>query len=240
MSIGDKIRLRREQLGLSQTELAKRIGVTQGSIGNYENGVSNPKMELLPKLFEALNTDANYLFGDTVSLHKMEFTYSETIMIQKYRVLDSYGKRAVDDLLCTEHERCTTFHDETIQNEPTISIRHSYYKVSAGTGFSLDEGDNWESIEIPETPESRKADFAITIKGNSMEPVYQDGDVVLVKQQDTVDIGEIGIFLVEGSGYIKKFGGDRLISLNAEYDDILFKEHDPDSIRCFGKVIGRV
>lgn len=63
MTIGDKIRIRREELGFSQVDLAKLIGVTQGSIGNYENGVSNPKMELIPALLKALDVDANYLFG---------------------------------------------------------------------------------------------------------------------------------------------------------------------------------
>ena len=242
MTIGEKIRLRREQLGLSQSELAKRIGVTQGSIGNYENGVSNPKMELLPRLFEALNTDANFLFGETGKLQKMEFTYSETIMIENYRCLDDYGKKAVNDLLKTEYERCTAKADDDETDESFIEIRHSYYKVSAGHGFDLDDGDNWETIKIPDTPEAQRADFALTIKGDSMEPVYRDGDIVLVKEQDTVNVGEIGIFIVDNAGYIKKYGGDRLISLNAKYDDILFKDYDPDSypIRCVGKVIGRV
>lgn len=124
--------------------------------------------------------------------------------------------------------------------EPTIQIKHSYYRVSAGTGFELDEGDNWETIEIPDTPDARKADFAITIKGNSMEPIYFDGNIVLVKQQPAVELGEIGIFDIEDNGYIKKYGGDRLISLNAEYDDIILSDYDEERIHCFGKVIGRV
>ena len=243
MTIGEKIRQRREQLGISQSELAKRIGVTQGSIGNYESGVSNPKMELLPRLFEALNTDANFLFGEASRLQRIEFTYSETVMIENYRCLDDYGKKAVKDLLQTEYDRCTA-QDATGELEesevPMIMIKHSYYKVSAGTGFDLGDGDNWEQISIPDTPEARKASFALTIKGDSMEPVYRNGDIVLIKQQDAVDVGEIGIFILEGAGYIKKYGGDRLISLNAEYEDILLKDYDVDSYRCAGKVIGRV
>ncbi len=47
-----------------------------------------------------------------------------------------------------------------------------------------------------------------------MEPVYYDGDIVLIKSQPAVENGEIGIFIIENSGYIKKYGGDRLISLN--------------------------
>lgn len=63
MEIGDKIRIRREEINISQVELARRIGVTQSAVANYESGLSNPKIELLPKIFEALDVDANYLFG---------------------------------------------------------------------------------------------------------------------------------------------------------------------------------
>ena len=73
-----------------------------------------------------------------------------------------------------------------------------------------------------------------------MEPIYFDGDIVLVKQQPAVELGEIGIFDIEDNGYIKKYGGDRLISLNAEYDDIILSDYDEERIHCFGKVIGRV
>ncbi len=124
--------------------------------------------------------------------------------------------------------------------EPTIKIRHSYYKVSAGTGYNLNDGDQWDTIEVPDTPEANKADFALTISGDSMEPVYYDGDIVLVKSQPAIDNGEIGIFIIEDNGYIKKYGGDKLISLNAKYDDIMFSDYDPDDIRCMGLVIGRI
>ena len=122
----------------------------------------------------------------------------------------------------------------------TIEIRHSYYKVSAGTGYDLDGIDKWDTIDIEDTPEAREADFCLTISGNSMEPVYYDGDIVLISSRPDIDNGEIGIFIIENAGYIKKFGGDRLISLNAEYEDILFSDYDPEEIRCVGLVIGRV
>ena len=122
--------------------------------------------------------------------------------------------------------------------EQLVEIRHSVYKVSAGCGFELDEGDNWETIEISDTPEARRADYALTISGDSMEPVYYDGDIVLVKMQDTVEIGQIGIFILDGSGYIKKYCGDHLVSLNEDYDDIPLSDYE--DVRCSGRVIGRV
>ena len=53
----------------------------------------------------------------------------------------------------------------------------------------------------------------------------ENGDIVLVKEQESIEIGQIGIFTIDNSkGYIKKLGDDRLISLNSDYDDILFKD----------------
>lgn len=120
----------------------------------------------------------------------------------------------------------------------TIQIRSSEYAVSAGTGFTLDDNNQWDVIQVPDTPEARRADYALTITGDSMEPIYHDGDAVLVKEADVIDLGEIGIFVVNGEGYIKKYGGDRLISLNAAYDDIPLEEDN--YIKCCGRVIGRV
>lgn len=81
-----------------------------------------------------------------------------------------------------------------------------------------------------------QAKFAIQIHGDSMEPEYTNGDIVLVKAQPQIDIGQIGIFTVNDIGYIKKLGTDRLISVNPEYDDIYFEEGQ--DIRCKGLVIG--
>ena len=68
--------------------------------------------------------------------------------------------------------------------------------------------------------------------------MYHEGEIVLVKEQPQVELGEIGIFIINDEGFIKKYGGDRLISLNDDYDDIMFSEDD--YIKCCGKVIGRV
>lgn len=48
---------------------------------------------------------------------------------------------------------------------------HSFYKVSAGHGFDMSGNEEWEEIEIPNTNEARKSDYALTIQGDSMEPI---------------------------------------------------------------------
>lgn len=171
-------------------------------------------------------------------------TVDEQKQLTYYNKLQYINKGKVIGTAKTLAELQLSVSDElTISEEPEenrLKINCSTYQVSAGAALSLAKGDEWYEIEVPDTPEARKADFALQIKGNSMEPIYFDGDIVLVKEQPSVDLGQIGIFSIEGNGYIKKFGGDRLISLNTECDDIGFSNYDEEHIQCFGKVIGRV
>ena len=55
---------------------------------------------------------------------------------------------------------------------------------------------------------------------------------------DSVEEGELGIFVLDGSGYFKKYGGDRLISLNEAYAPIMLK--DFSEISCCGRVLGKL
>ncbi len=111
MSLGSRIKERREQLNLSRNELAERIGVTSSAIANYENEISSPKIELMYKLFNALGCDANYLHQDDMNALVYENTATpeefENI-VKKYRVLDTHGKKMVDFTLNEEWERSTS------------------------------------------------------------------------------------------------------------------------------------
>ena len=109
--------------------------------------------------------------------------------------------------------------------------------VSAGTGVFLD-GVGTSEIMIPDNAKTGNADYALRISGNSMEPKYHNGDILLVEETDQVEVGEAGIFILDGGGYFKIFGGDRLISLNPHYNDIPLR--DFDEVVCCGRVIGKL
>ena len=109
--------------------------------------------------------------------------------------------------------------------------------VSAGVGVFVDSPAS-EEIMIPDNERTREADFALRISGNSMEPKYRDGDVLLVANSDYVEVGELGIFILDGNGFFKIYGGDRLISMNTMYGDILLK--DFENVSCVGRVIGKL
>lgn len=109
--------------------------------------------------------------------------------------------------------------------------------VSAGAGEYLDESSA-ERIQIPDNEKTADADYALRISGNSMEPRYHNGDILLVQSSESVEDGELGIFLLDGSAFFKQYGGDCLISLNPTYGPILLK--DFSDVRCKGRVVGRL
>lgn len=109
MSFSDRLKEQRERMGLTQVQLASALGVTKGAVGNYETGASSPKAEVLYRLFDILHCDANFLFQDEMkALHDSNATPEEMEhLVKKYRLLDPYGKEAVDDILDVEYRRCT-------------------------------------------------------------------------------------------------------------------------------------
>lgn len=234
MSFGKLLKQKMEERRIKQTELSEAVGIpktTLSSMINRDN--TRIDIEIFLKICKYLDCDPNE-FAEEFSNSSPKKNTLPRHFAEKYGAIDSYGRDLVKTVLDKEYERCTA---EVEFAQPGIRIPHSYYKVSAGRGFELAEDEAWEEIEIPDTPDARKADFALTIQGDSMEPVYYGGDIVLVRKQPAVDVGQIGIFVINGAGYIKKFGGDRLISLNDKYDDII--PAADDSVYCMGKVIGR-
>ena len=110
--------------------------------------------------------------------------------------------------------------------------------VSAGVGEFLADSTRVEDILIPDDPRTAEADYALRINGDSMEPKYHSGDVILIQTTDVVEEGELGIFVLDGSGYFKRYGGDHLISLNPKYPPIPLK--DFEEVACCGRVVGKL
>ena len=119
---------------------------------------------------------------------------------------------------------------------PFRLISYYYKNASAGTGKLIIDNVPEDDIEIPDIPEYRNVSYAIGVNGDSMEPTYQDGDILLVEATQEIRIGEIGIFQINGEAYVKKLGETELISLNQEYANIPLDE----SARTMGRVIGKL
>lgn len=144
-------------------------------------------------------------------------------------------KKAVQIAKPAADERLEPEDDEPEQDEE-FYIDLCSLPTSAGSGVQLDEGFT-EPMQIKPTSIAERANYAVRVSGNSMEPEYYGGDIVLVETCPDVAIGEIGIFIVNDQGYIKQRGKDRLISLNPECDDVFI--HEGDVVYCRGRVLGK-
>jgi len=63
VSLGDRIREARKNGGISQMDLAKRVGVTQPSVANWESGVHDPRRLMIAKIADALDVSPDWLAG---------------------------------------------------------------------------------------------------------------------------------------------------------------------------------
>lgn len=214
--------------GMSVNAVEKQLKFGNGAIKRFDT--NSPSVEKVIALSNFLNVPIDYLVYGKEAENSFN-NINEEQHIKKYRILDEHGKELVDTVLDIEVKRC-----EAAQSCPSFTFRRlSENKVSAGAGFDLNDPDQWSSIEVVDTPEARQADFAVEVEGRSMEPDYHDGDIVYISLASEVPVGQVGLFIQKGKGYIKEAGKDRLISRNAEYDDIFPED---GNIECKGRVIG--
>lgn len=159
-------------------------------------------------------------------------------IIKKYPSLDSYGQEAVDGVLDVEWRRCTqpTQAEQPKHSRPSVTLRRPFTQVAAaeGAGAFLIDSD-YDEVKVELNSFTQKADLILKVVGRSMEPEIHNGDHILVREQPSVEEGEIGVFIIDGNGFLKQSGPDRLISLNPDIDDVIIK--DQQTAECYGKYI---
>ena len=258
----DRIKQLKSEKKITNDQLSEMTGIPLGTLSKILAGISDsPKLSNIVAICAALECSVDYILtGIPENTNNYTLTDREMTMIENYRKLDSHSRELVSMIIAKESERGgegvknnneRSFRGQLIQgggsvrgtamrNAVGLSRRKiSLYDlpVSAGTGVYLTDTESVE-INIPDNPETADADFALRIKGNSMEPKYRDGDVILIEECDALEYGELGVFILDGDGYFKKFGGDRLISLNPDYEPILLKNFE--EITCCGRVVGKL
>lgn len=216
---------------VSISSLLDKFATSRSAITAWKKG--NISTDVLASIANELDVSLDYLLtGKEKSSPTETLTVDEQELLTYYNKLDAFQKGQLLERAIVLSESAKT---PLEQRKNTIFIEYYSLPASAGTGVYLDNCDK-EMLEVEESSETSEANFALKVSGNSMEPRFHDGDLVLIKSQPSVELGEIGIFIINDEGFIKKFGGDKLISLNPEYDDIDL--HEYDDIYCRGKVIG--
>ena len=268
-TIGKKIALARQDKKLSLarcSELLKAYGVslTPAAINKWEFGSTVPNAYQLMAVAEALEVPGGiaYFAPDAPpprlnreGRRKVKEYERDLIDSGNYPPDENEDGNETDTAARTE----TALPAEAPAEKPPIRFREmrvSELSVSAGPGNYAPES-SFRTVSFPEDLVPAGADFGIIIRGDSMEPEYPDGRVAWVQECDVPELDRVGIFVYDGSGYIKRYSEQEpapecrdayvtsdgrtrpqsvLISLNPAYAPIVIR---PDAeFRTIGRVIG--
>lgn len=231
LSLINDIILILERKKKKQSELCAYLGINTSTMTNWKNRNTEPPAKYIIPICEFLEVSPYFLL--TGKEKKSSLLSDEQELLNYYKALPAWEQQR---LIGRAAALAEVYEERPPEPKvPVISLYCSDNRVSAGLGDELYDYEQWDTIDVIETSQSRKADFMLIVDGDSMSPKFSDGDYVLIRQQPAVDIGQIGIFNVDGKGYIKKYEGDHLVSLNPKYEDISLKDKD---FRCFGLVLG--
>lgn len=238
MNVGERIKQRRKDLKMSADELATSVGVSRSTIFRYEKGdIEKVGPDVLKKIADKLIVSPADLMGwDDTPVQELKIPTSPLVqkITEKAVKLTAPRKQKVLDF--TENQ-LREQSNKVISLEENLFEFKVFEKLSAGTGFSYFNDGNYDTVFYDKDLDH---DFASWVFGDSMEPKYMNGEVVLIKETGFDYDGAVYAVEWDGQTYIKKVyrekNGLRLVSINNKYKD-KFAPYEEDP-RIIGKIVG--
>lgn len=239
IQFGKNIKKYRELHKETTTELAKAIGSAQSSVSDWENGNKMPRSGKLQALADHWRISIDDLVSSNVIATGSITIYSslQDKLLDRFNQLTESNQ---EDIVAYTQNKLSAQQKDVIQLRDTT---HKIYSVtvrgavSAGTGELLQDEHEEEVSYFGELPVGY--DFAVTVKGDSMLPLFKNGQVIFVSKAADARDGQIVIANVNGDAYVKKLqldeSGITLISLNKKFDNI--KVGATDAFKIFGVVL---
>lgn len=213
----DRLQEAMDLRGLKQVDLVEKGKFDKGQLSSWLSGKYKPRQKNIDKLATILSVDEAWLMGYDVTLEAPDPE--------------------------KQKKRLTAYYDKLNTNKTSSTKIPVLGYVRAGIPLNaVEEILDWE--EIPEKwLESGDEYFALSIKGDSMEPKFSEGDVAIIRKQDDVESGDIAIILVNGDDatckkVMKYSGGVRLVPWNPSYEVLDFSNQEIEELPV--KIIGKV
>ncbi|NGR84327.1 helix-turn-helix transcriptional regulator [Staphylococcus aureus] len=215
---------------MSQKKLAELINIKPSTLSDYLNLRSNPSHGVIQRIadvFEVGKSDIDTTYKDandiTSIYNKLTPPRQENVLNYANEQLEEQNSKGDNVVDINSYK----------QEKTPVNVNGC---VSAGVGERLhDETLFTEMVKGPIPTH----DLALKVNGDSMEPMFKDGEIIFVEKTHNIKNGQIGIFIIEEEAYVKKVfvEDDRLtlVSLNKDYDDLHFYRNE--SVRLIGKVI---
>jgi SOS-response transcriptional repressor LexA len=210
-TIGDRIRAARDNKELDQSTLADKAGVVTRTLQRWEKGEQVPDGVSITKIARATGVQPTWLLTGEGEMYPLPSRPDNVYSLPM-----------------------TVRKKNRLVELPLISA------VPAGkvaTMFHPDHVDDYVTVDDIRDPGA----FALRVKGNSMSPRIEDGDVVIVSPQAEARNGDICVVRVEGEDTLKKvkFEGTyvHLIPLNPDYEPVTVRRKDVNFVWKVVKLI---
>ncbi|RSI03783.1 LexA family transcriptional regulator [Streptococcus sanguinis] len=221
MFSGKRLKQKRIEKGMTQAEIADIIRINRSSYNSWESGRAKPNQKNLSALASILGVSDTYF-------------ESEYDIMNHYLQLNPMNQQKADtyveDLLQSQEQK------KTIQLFAVKVL--SDIALSAGAGEAFFDEQETETVFSDE--EQYGYDVAAWIQGDSMKPVYEDGEIALIRATGFDYDGAVYALSWNESIYIKRLyreeNGFRMVSLNKKYSDRFIPFEDEP--RIVGLVVG--
>lgn len=222
------LRLLRTRRGLEQKDISDFLGLKSAtSVTNWEKGTNLARAGHLSDLASFFNVSLHDLVKVDLSLDKQSndiLDIYNTLHHPRQQKVYNFAKEQLDE---QQAESNVIKFPDKIEEEKALYEIRDYGPISAGTGeWTADE--RFEIVNLEHVPTG--TDFCLTVNGDSMEPLFHDGEYVFIKKDTDLRSGTIGAIIVNGEAFLKKIYTEenrlRLVSLNPKYEDVIVDEND--------------
>lgn len=221
---------------VKQVEIVEATNIPKTTLNGYARGTSIPNpgnVQKIADFFNVKKSDIDIRFSD------------EQDRIRKLKSIGLYQESIADKIVSVTNKlnepRQEKVYDFAISqlNEQSGNVNESesiYLVGQTAAGSPIEYSQL--NIEQINTTIPKGADYALTVRGDSMEPLIKDGSIIFYKEQPTVENGEVAIIEIDRNEVTCKkfyFNGEKIIlrSINDKYEDMIFDR----GVRIIGKVI---
>lgn len=227
-SFNSRLKIAMDYKNIKPADLSKMTNIGKSSISQWLSGKYSAKQDKIFIIAKALNVNPSWLIGADVPMN------DETAIDKIYNLTKKLNENRQDNVYNFAKKQYNE--QNNIIQMPTANEVIISGAVSAGTGEYLGDGYQETVTYSGNVPEH---DFAVIVNGDSMEPTFENKQIIFVKNTSEVRNGQFVIANYDHQAYVKKYMHDetgcRLVSLNKKYDDMIIDEGHEMSI--FGVVV---
>lgn len=205
---------KRLEKNMTLEQVGNLIGVGKSTVRKWENGmIENMGRDKIILLSRALNISP-------LDILEMNTDDGKEDIKDIYLRLNKDNQAIVYDFAKSKLNEQNAISDNVVPFPTTLNLDAV---VSAGTGEWQDENFK-EEIEYDGQIPSH--DYVVRVNGDSMQPLFEDNQIIFIRKTHEVRDGQIIVCTLNNETYVKKIMGNRLVSLNKKYKDILINEYD--------------